>query len=380
MICLRSVMDGIGMQMRFGGVKRPVINEAEKRLREGGVKMKTVAEIGLKSRAKRVWDQADGVQNPVWLLTKQENRKIIHIAGLGDVGRNVALGLTMDGGDVVKKIGLYDLDANQCARMEAELSQIAGPPGSKRIPTVRKITWNEVFDCDIFLFCATGSVPAVGSGVTDVRMAQYEVNRKIVALYAQEAARRRYPGLFVVVSDPVDLLAMEALRTSWEVKGDTVRPMNPSQIRGCGLGVMNARAMYYARKNPEFYLYEKEGRAFGPHGIGLVIANSINPAHYDDQVSEKLTNLTIHANMEVRKLGFKPYMAPAISSAVFTILALIRGEWQYSAAYLNGLYFGALNRQTACGIEWETDMLPEKLMCRLEASYYKLEKIIWGLH
>ena len=372
--------------------------------------MKTIEEIGRESWEKRVWDREAAGQEmePLWLAGSAACRKAadaaacrdmggkkVHIAGLGDVGRNVALGLVMDGGGIVGKIGLYDPNEKQCRRMEIELSQIAPPPGGKKLPEVRRINWEEVFGCDVFLFCATKSVPAVGSGVADVRMAQYEANRKIVALYAREAAKRRYKGLFGVVSDPVDLLAMEALRSSWEVEGpypsgetegsrpsletDQVRPLHPCQIRGFGLGVMNARAMYYAKRNPEFGLYEKEGRAFGPHGQGLVIANSVNVFRYNDAVSEKLTDLTVHANTEVRELGFKPYIAPAISSAVFTVLALMRGEWQYSAAYLNGLYFGALNRQTDTGMEWEKEPLPDKLVCRLEASRRGLEEMIWGL-
>ena len=82
--------------------------------------------------------------------------------------------------------------------------------------------------------------------------------------------------------------------------------------------------------------------------------------------------------MEVRALGFKPFLAPAMSSAVLTILALIKGEWQYSAAWLNGLYFGALNRQTSAGVEWEICPLPDELFARLEASYESLRKILWN--
>ena len=82
--------------------------------------------------------------------------------------------------------------------------------------------------------------------------------------------------------------------------------------------------------------------------------------------------------MEIRALGFKPFLAPAISSAVLTLLAMLRGEWQYSAAYLNGLYFGALNRQTPEGVRWETQPLPEALFARLEKAFIGLEEILWS--
>lgn len=338
--------------------------------------MKTILELGC-SRGNGSAGKETGRVEPVWLQKDKKDRKRIHLTGLGDVGRNVALGLTLLGGEQLEAIGLYDLNEAQCRRMETELSQIAPPPGGGRIPPVSAVAWEHIFDCDVFLFCATKSVPALGSGVKDVRMAQFEANRRIVSLYARQAVRSGYKGLFAVVSDPVDLLCMEALRASQE-EAAAAGGLAPGQIRGCGLGVMNARAAFYAKKNPEFALYLQEGRAFGPHGQGLVIANSIHPEHYDDACSRKLTELTVGANMEVRALGFKPFLAPAMSSAVLTVLALLRGEWNYSAAYLNGLYFGALNRQTPAGVEWESRPLPDALFARLEKSYSSLENMLWS--
>lgn len=335
--------------------------------------MKTIMELGMTGNQK--YRQQEEKTEPIWLQSNAKERKRIHLAGLGDVGRNVALGLTLLGGEEVEHIGLYDLNEAQCKRMEIELSQVAPPPGGKRIPSVSAISWEEIFSCEVFLFCATKSVPALGSEVKDVRMAQYEANRKIVALYAREAARVGYRGLFVVISDPVDLLCMEAFLSS--VKETDGKPLVTDQIRGCGLGVMHARAAYYARKHPELSLYLKEGRAFGPHGQELVIANSMDPKHYDDACSKKLTELTVGANMEVRALGFKPFLAPAMSSAVLSVLALIRGEWHYSAAYLNGLYFGSLNRQTPEGVQREQSLIPDELFARLERAFDSLKEIVW---
>ena len=294
----------------------------------------------------------------------------VHIAGLGDVGRNVALGFALTGGGQVSSVGLFDLNEAQCRRMETELSQIAPPPGSRRppVPAVRAITAEEMFDCDVFLFCATKAVPEVGSAVTDVRMAQYEANRGIVAGYAAQAAAAGFTGLFGVVSDPVDLLCAEALRAS-RAAGEG---LHPQQVRGFGLGVMNARAQYHARRDARFSAYLRGGRAFGPHGQDLVIAVGTGPGEYDDPLSRELTALTVRANLEVRALGFKPYLAPAMSSAVLSLLALLAGEWHYSAAYLGGVYFGALNRLTPEGTVWEETPLADALYERLAAAYAHL--------
>lgn len=340
--------------------------------------METIRQLGAtvhfsEKACARLEEQKERLNGKDWSFgefRKEKQQFRIQMVGLGDVGQNVAIGLTLLGSEQIESIGLYDLNQAQLARMELELGQFSTPPGGKVLPRVYTVSEDQLFNCDVFLFCATKAVPAVGSATGDVRMAQYEANRKIVALYADMASKREYEGMFLVISDPVDLLCMEALRAG--------KTLHPDQIRGCGLGVMNARARYYASKDSKYFFYLKEGRAFGPHGRDLVIANSVVPERYDENLSMELTDLAVHANMEVRELGFKPYLAPAMSSAVFTILALLQGDWNYSAAYLNGLYFGALNRQKDGGVEWEENLLPEQLYQRLEKAYGNLEAILWN--
>lgn len=79
----------------------------------------------------------------------------------------------------------------------------------------------------------------------------------------------------------------------------------PEQIQGFGLGVMNARAAYYAKRDPRFKQFLTEGRSFGPHGQDLVIADSIE--NYNDELSKELTNLTVTANLHMRAIGYKPF-------------------------------------------------------------------------
>lgn len=340
--------------------------------------MKMIRELGANEHfsrwtKERLKSQAEQLGRKVWKgrgPADGSGKYRVQMVGLGDVGQNVAIGLTLLGGETISSIGLYDLNRAQVQRMETELSQFAMPPGGKSLPAVYGAAKDQLFDCDVFLFCATKAVPAVGSAVGDVRMAQYEANRKIAAIYARMASDRGYEGLFLVISDPVDLLCMEVLRSG--------SGLHPEQIRGCGLGVMNARGRYYAARDPKFSSYLEEGRAFGPHGKDLVLANSLDPDTYDGELSGMLTDLTVHANMEVRELGFKPFLAPAMSSAVFTVLAMLNGEWNYSAAYLNGLYFGALNRQVGDRTQWEETFLPDGLYERLEKAYGSLEEILWN--
>ena len=52
-------------------------------------------------------------------------------------------------------------------------------------------------------------------------------------------------------------------------------------------------------------------------------ANSIE--HYDDALSRELTERVVQANLEMRRLGFKPYVAPALSSGALSLRAGVGG-------------------------------------------------------
>ena len=210
----------------------------------------------------------------------------------------------------------------------------------------------------------------------DVRMAQYQLNRELVALYAKKARQARYKGLFCVVSDPVDPLCRAALLESNRDEEGNLDGLGlfPHQVRGFGLGVMNARAVYYAKKDPRFTDFLTDGRSFGPHGEDLVLANSVS--NYDDALSRELTEKVAHANLEMRRMGFKPYVAPAFSSGALSLLSCLRGQWHYSSAFLGGVFMGGRNRLTDRGVEFERLPLPGALISRLKETEEKLKAIL----
>jgi hypothetical protein len=302
-------------------------------------------------------------------------KKRVHILGLGDVGGTLLTGLRLLGGDVLSGIGICGGNEAADRRYEYEMNQIAYPWDYDRLPEVEIIGREELFDCDAFVFCASKFVPAIGEAVEDVRMAQYEANREIIREYALLAAEKGFKGLFAVVSDPVDLLCMAAYRESNRTEsGDAGnKGLRPWQIQGYGLGVMNSRAAYYAKRDERFRSFLTEGRAFGPHGKDLVIANSIE--HYDDALSRELTRLAVEANLKVRDTGYKPYIAPALSSGAISLLLTLRGEWHYSSTCLGGVFLGSRNRITEAGVELESLPLPEALFRRIEHAYRELERI-----
>ena len=261
-------------------------------------------------------------------------------------------------------VGLGDVGGTLLTALE--LNQILDRPE----PRIVLRSPDALFDCDVFLFTASRGVPPLGAS-GDVRMAQLEANREMLKPYAALARASRFSGLFCQISDPVDLLARCVFLQSNrdETGGCDFRGLLPEQIVGFGLGVMQARAAYMARRLgadcPRL-------RTYGPHGAELIVAN--DPVDYDAELSAELTRLTVGANLEVRALGFKPYVAPAISSAALSILSLLRGEPFLGAVPMGGVFFGCRSRLTDRGFVPVREDLHPALEARLEKAWKKLRE------
>ena len=295
-------------------------------------------------------------------------RNTVHVVAMGDVGTTMVTGLRLLGGDVIARIGIFDVNNENMLRLEQELNQIRYLGGEPALPEVVCLSEGELFSCDVLIFCASKGVPPVGSADTDVRMAQLEANRQIVEYYGDLAREAKFQGLVAVVSDPVDPLCKVFLESGC---------LKPWQVQGYGLGVMDARAAYFAERESRFASYLEHGRVYGPHGQDLVVANSI--AQYDDDLSRKLTRLTVDANRMVRSLGYKPYIAPALSSAALSILLTLRGDWHYGSLYFgnegDGAFLGIRNRMTESGPVFEDALLEETLYLRIRQAYEALRAL-----
>ena len=324
---------------------------------------------------------AVNIRHPRWetaleRLTPNSGKKRVHLLAVGDVGGTLLTALKLLGGDCISTVGICDLNEKAVERWTAEMGQIAWPWDYGALPEVEPVTADRLFDCDVFLFAATKAIPPVGSAVTDVRMAQFAANRPLVESFARQARTAGFQGLFIVMSDPVDPLCKAAYLASnigpdgvWDGGG-----LFAQQVQGFGLGVMNARAAYFAKRDPRFANFLTQGRSFGPHGHGLVIANSVE--HYDDEVSRALTEQVETANLRIRDLGFKPYVAPAVSSGAMQLLLTLRGQWRCASMCLGDVWFGARSRLTEQGGEVECLPLPPALRKRLEETETLLKAII----
>ena len=313
------------------------------------------------------------------ILTSTPNtgKKRVHILAIGDVGSTLLTGLKLLGGDMISTIGICDLSDQITARWEFEMGQINLPWDYNAFPDVEVVNPENLFDCDVFVFVASKGIPPVGSQVKDVRMAQFENNAAIVKTYARMARKANFQGLWCAVSDPVDPLAKTAYLESnkdedgnWDGKG-----LRPEQVQGYGLGVMNARAAYFAKRDEKLSSFLTEGRSFGPHGTGLFIANSIE--NYNEEISQELTHKTVTANLVMREIGFKPYVAPALSSGALSILLTLRGEWHCGSVFLDGIFMGCKNRYTPAGVETELlPHIPDPLFAHIQEAADHLKTIL----
>lgn len=299
----------------------------------------------------------------------------VNILALGDVGSTLAIGLRLLGKNI-SAIGLYDRSPEKQKRWEYELSQIRRPFDEDYFPRVISVPEEDLFDCDMFVFCASKGIPPVGSGVADVRMAQFEGNRDIIHKYAKMARRIGFKGYFAVVSDPVDPLCKAAfLESNKDNNGEMdFNGIAPNKIIGFGLGVMNARAAFYAERDESLNQYLVDGQVFGPHGNGLVVADSM--IDYSNEKSLYLTERTVKANLEIRALGYKPYVAPSLSSGSLSIIAAIQGDYFYGSSLMGHVYMGSKMRLTDSGLEVPKYRLHPLLKERLEETYNGLRSIV----
>lgn len=296
----------------------------------------------------------------------------VNLIGLGNVGGTTAIGLKLLGTDIAE-IGVYDRDEKQCLRYESELNQVLSVRDGETLPPVRVRNEAELFDCDALLFTAAKAVPEVGAeSGGDVRMMQFTANRELLHTYAKHARECDFSGLFCQISDPVDQLSRAVfLMSNQNEQGEfDGKGLLPEQVRGFGLGVMHARAVYSAECDG---IATEQLRVYGPHGNGLVIANAPNEG-YDNAISLALTHKAETANLAVRAFGFKPYIAPGLSSAAVSVLRALRGEWHDAAIPLGGAYFGCRSRLTAAGAQQRRENLHPELYERISESYRKLEE------
>ena len=197
----------------------------------------------------------------------------VNLLALGDVGSTLLMGLRLLGGDVIDSVGICDVRENVPQRWEMELNQIVSPEGG-RLPPVEIVSPEEVFDGDVFLFCASRFVPDTSVTSGDVRMAQYQVNRELAVRYARMARQRRYGGMFCVVSDPVDPPVPGGAGGEQPGRDGPVGRRRVVFPSGAGLRTGgHAGQSHVLCPEGATVCRLSDGGTYGPHGADLVVAN-----------------------------------------------------------------------------------------------------------
>jgi hypothetical protein len=267
---------------------------------------------------------------------------VLGVAGLGRVGGMIAalLAATPRRRSGICELLVHDADRANLERWLLELDSIAAWRGRMELPHVQGAEPDELFvRCDAFVFSAAVGVPPLGT-TGDVRLLQFAPNRAILRPFLESARAAGYTGLFLIVSDPVDWLALAAFVDSnrdgtGRFRGDGLAP---ERIAGLGLGVMWARALARARQRGWEEEVRRFGAAFGPHSTEVLVFDDLRrPVRAR---SETLTDAARETNFKVRDLGFLPFVGPAVSSVGLTLPGLLAGRVALASAFLDGIYFG----------------------------------------
>jgi hypothetical protein len=267
----------------------------------------------------------------------------VALAGLGNVGGVAAtlLATTPTRVSGIRELLIHDVDTINQARWLLELDSIAVWRSDDALPRVHPTAVAEMFlRCDVFLFTAADSVPPLGT-TGDVRAMQFGPNRTIIRSFLEQADAVGYTGLFLVVSDPVDLLAQAAFHDSNSDPSGafTGDGLAPERVAGLGLGVMWGRALACARRQGWERTAARFGAAYGPHGPEVVVFDHLRKP--DGRRSDALSTEAREGNVKIRNLGHLPYVGPGTSSVALMLPSLLAGGEVLASVLVDGIYFGA---------------------------------------
>lgn len=298
----------------------------------------------------------------------------VGISGLGRVGGLAASALAAADASRtgIGTLLLHDCDQANLDRMVLELSTVASWRGQVPLPRVQAAALPEMMRrCDAFLFAAARAVPPLGTP-GDVRLPQYAPNREALAPVLKAAVQEGYAGVFLLVSDPVELLAQTAFHDSNAPDGAFQGlGLAPERVGGLALGVMWGRALAEARARGQEERVARAGAAYGPHSTEVLAFD--DPAAPDAALSEAMTQAARRGNYRVRDLGFLPFIGPALSSLVLSLPALLAGTEVLASSCVDGVYFGS-----PCRLDWGLVPCPRPMAPAVRGRLEDLHALLAG--
>jgi hypothetical protein len=300
---------------------------------------------------------------------------VVGISGLGRVGGLAASALAATAGTGIGTLLLHDCDPANLERMRLELASVAAWRGGPRLPEVRTAGLDEMMRrCDAFLFAAARAVPPLGTE-GEVRLVQFEPNREALRGALDAAVAAGFTGLFLMVSDPVELLAQAAFQDSNGWSGPAVRAagrgLAPERVAGLALGVMWGRALARAGELGHGARVARTGVPYGPHSQDVLVFD--DPVRPDPELCRALTEAARAGNYRVRDLGFIPHIGPALSSIALTLPRLLAGREVLASTFVDGVYFGAPSR-----LDWGVAPVRRRLAAEVRRQLEDLHGLLGG--
>jgi hypothetical protein len=255
----------------------------------------------------------------------EKTHRTLGIFGLGRVGTAMLQAVTILPASW-KKIYLFDRTELRLEQLVFEMNQVALP--GRSFPEISRGRVDDYQHCDVLAFAASAPIPPLGSeSKGDVRLRQYTANGEILRKLLDSLDRHNFRGKLAVVSDPVEHLTRLAVLHKPAM-------MREADFFGLGLGVMYARARYFARRRERHALH-----VCGTHGDLLEVIN--HPLRYSPERSQQLTAQVRGAHLQMRKLGYIPFIAPALSSAALSLQALSRCRPFFASAWNGTMVWGS---------------------------------------
>lgn len=183
------------------------------------------------------------------------NRGKVVIVGAGMVGTSIAYSIINQ--SICEEIVIIDINENKAIGESLDMMHAMEFMNYKTI--VRSGNYNECKDADIVII--TASVP-MNSGLAS-RMELLEKNKNIMASIVNSVMNSGFNGIFLVVSNPVDIMTYYVYKLSGLPK---------EKVIGSGTTLDSARLHYYIAKTVDVSPSSVYAFVIGEHGDSEMIA------------------------------------------------------------------------------------------------------------
>lgn len=294
--------------------------------------------------------------------------KKVAIVGLGNVGI-AYLNTLVTEDNLVNEIVLIDTNKN---KLEGELLDVIDSLSIINSSINIYIgNYKDVRDADI-LVIAAGKNQDIG----ETRLDLLEVNKTIVKSITEEAILNGFNGVFVIATNPVDIMSYVVYKTS---------NMSPNKVIGSGTLLDTARLKSIIKERTNINTSDINISVIGEHGENIVVLWSkgfINMIPIDSlfTLDEKLLMEEEVKTRATKIINKKGYTSEGISLSLLEITkAILNNENKVLniSTYIDGIYTGMPAIVNINGVKGVVNIeFTEEEKNRFSSSINKTKKVI----